>query len=277
MRVITHCPACQTQFFATEQQLNQHDGKVRCGQCMHVFDARAQMLNISDDNQENVSVSEALGDLSKAETTAAQEPASDDSTTARPAQAVSKKSAHTIPEQPAYFDGISSKAKLKRKLPTNKFKPWLWLIAVAAALLIVIAQTLYFLRNQIAINYPQFKPVLTHACQLLNCKIALPKKIEFIVIDDSDMQEDAERSGLVYFSTSLMNTGSHTVAFPDLELTLTDTDEKPVLRRLFKPGEYLHKQLSAEQGFKAGMEIKVKLAITTSGMAVSGYRVFVTY
>lgn len=277
MRVITHCPACQTQFFATEQQLNQHDGKVRCGQCMHVFDARAQMLNISDDHQENVSVSEALGDLSKAETSAAQEPASDDSTTAQPAQAVSKKSAHTIPEQPAYFDGISSKAKLKHKLPTNKFKPWLWLIAVAAALLIVTAQTVYFLRNQIAINYPQFKPVLTHACQFLNCKIALPKKIEFIVIDDSDMQEDAERSGLVYFSTSLMNTGSHTVAFPELELTLTDTDEKPVLRRLFKPGEYLDKQLPAEQGFKAGMEIKVKLAITTSGTAVSGYRVFVTY
>ena len=71
MRVITHRPACQTQFFATEQQLNQHDGKVRCGQCMQVFDARAQMLNISDEHQENVSVSEALDDLSKAETSAA--------------------------------------------------------------------------------------------------------------------------------------------------------------------------------------------------------------
>ena len=277
MRVITHCPACQTQFFATEQQLNQHEGKVRCGQCMHVFNARAQMLNIADALQENVSAGEAPIDLNKPDTSAAQLSASDDRITGQPAEIQSKSPTVTTPEQPAYFDSISSKAKLNRQLPTNKFKPWLWLIAALAALLLIIAQTLYFLRNEIVINYPQFKPILMHACEWLNCKIELPKQIEFIVIDESDMQEDAERSGLVYFSTTLTNTGKHTVAFPDLELSLTDTDDKPVLRRLFKPSEYLDKQLSEELGFKAKMEIKVKLAITASDTAVSGYRVFVTY
>jgi predicted Zn finger-like uncharacterized protein len=277
MRVITHCPACHTQFFATEQQLNQHDGKVRCGQCMQVFDARAQILNLTDEVEKNIGIREELNELNKPDTIATAESAGDDSISVQPAQTQSKNSTHIIPEQPAYFDSISSKAKLKRQLPTNRFKSWLWLLAVLAALLLIIAQVLYFLRNEIAMNYSQFKPALMHACQWLNCNIELPKQIEFIIIDDSDMREDAERSGLVYFSTSLMNTGSHTVAFPDLELTLTDTVDKPVLRRLFRPIEYLNKQLPIEQGFKSGMEVKVKLAITTGDTAVSGYRVFVTY
>ncbi|OYY06584.1 MAG: hypothetical protein B7Y72_01740, partial [Mehylophilales bacterium 35-46-6] len=88
---------------------------------------------------------------------------------------------------------------------------------------------------------------------------------------------DAERSGLIYFSTTLINTGNHTVAFPDLELTLTDTQENPVLRRLFKPAEYLITQALVDDGFKARAEVKIKLAMTTSGAPVSGYRVFVTY
>ena len=44
MRSITHCPSCQTQFFVTEEQLNKHHGQVRCGQCLHVFDAKTQFL-----------------------------------------------------------------------------------------------------------------------------------------------------------------------------------------------------------------------------------------
>src|SRR4051812_44281114 len=44
MRAVTHCPACQTEFFVTDEQLNKHNGKVRCGQCLHVFDAKAEFV-----------------------------------------------------------------------------------------------------------------------------------------------------------------------------------------------------------------------------------------
>jgi predicted Zn finger-like uncharacterized protein len=270
MRVITHCPACQTQFFATEQQLNQHAGKVRCGQCMHVFDAKAQMLDVAVDSNSSKNI-KTLG-VATDTTISTTEPGKTKSKTSK-----SKKNTNAESQQPAYFDDISGKSKLKRQLLSHKFKPWLWRLAAIIALLIAITHSVYFLRNEIAIYYPQFKPALIKACQILNCKIQLPKQIEFIVIDDSDMQEDAERIGLVNFSTTLMNTGSHAVAYPDLELTLTDIDEKPVLRRLFKPAEYLAKQILIEDGFKADTEIKVKLAILTSDTAVSGYRVFVTY
>ena len=64
MRVITHCPACQTQFFATEEQLNKHGGKVRCGQCMHIFDAKSQLLQQASEVEKFFKESEYAGEFS---------------------------------------------------------------------------------------------------------------------------------------------------------------------------------------------------------------------
>ncbi|WP_372972211.1 DUF3426 domain-containing protein [Marinobacter sp.] len=39
--LLTRCPHCDTRFRVTGEQLNIADGKVRCGHCMEVFDARS--------------------------------------------------------------------------------------------------------------------------------------------------------------------------------------------------------------------------------------------
>ena len=44
MSLITACPACQTQFEVTDEQLQAYAGKVRCGECDHVFDARSHLV-----------------------------------------------------------------------------------------------------------------------------------------------------------------------------------------------------------------------------------------
>ncbi len=37
MRLVTKCPSCLTSFIVKPEQLEAHDGQVRCGQCQHVF------------------------------------------------------------------------------------------------------------------------------------------------------------------------------------------------------------------------------------------------
>ena len=274
MRVITHCPSCQTQFFATEEQLNQHGGKVRCGQCMHVFDARAQLISVAEETTDSIDLNHnpsTIEDSPAAQTLSAPESpknfteiAGTDST----AEAI---------KQPAFLDDAVKKNKLRSNQTANKSRTWLW--AFSSLLLVLIAglQSIYFLRDEIAIYYPNAKPYLVQACQKLSCSINLPKKIEFITIDDSDMQEDAEHPGLVRFASTLINTGNHVLAYPNLELTLTDVEDKPVLRRIFKPNEYLPAETKITDGIQAGTETRIKLAVTTSSIAVAGYRVFVTY
>jgi len=279
MRVITHCPACQTQFFATEEQLNQHGGKVRCGQCMQVFDAMAQLVSINE-GAENI----ADADSSSKDDT----PAID---SAAPVQTVPELEASdsvieiTAPEtatetakQPAYLGDAIKKNRLRASHTTgNKSRKWLWVAASLLMLLLATIQSVYFLREEIAIYYPQAKPLLVQACQKLSCTINLPKKIESIAIDDSDMQEDADHPGLIHFASTLINSGHHVLAYPNLELTLTDVEDKPVLRRNFKPSEYLPAGTNIADGIQAGDESRIKLSITTGDIAVAGYRVFVTY
>lgn len=48
---LTRCPHCQTRFRVTEQQLGVASGKVRCGNCMEVFNAREHAVGGAASNQ----------------------------------------------------------------------------------------------------------------------------------------------------------------------------------------------------------------------------------
>jgi len=286
MRSITHCPACQTQFFVTEEQLNKHGGKVRCGQCMHVFDAKAQFVTASSESEATATDSDSnaapespptVAELNAAEALPPVHEKLTDTTQALSPAVSTSANLNTDYGKPSYFDDAVSKTKLLTKSTAEKSRRWLWVTGSMLLLTLAVMQSVYFLRNQIAMHYPAAKPFLLKACLKMACTISLPKQIEFIVIDDSDMQEDIQHPGVMLLSSNLINKSPYNQAYPSLELTLTDTNDKPLLRRIFKPAEYLAANTNITDGFNAGEEMRIKLAITTQDIAVSGYRLFVTY
>ena len=244
MQSITHCPACQTQFVVTEEQLNQHDGAVRCGHCLHVFNAAEQLVKAEESNTKELNTKVLATNVAEIEVQADQ------------------------------HDYLAVQAT--PVLSTKKSPVLLWIL-LALMFLTAIAQSVYFLRHQIAMYYPNIKPHLVRVCEKIGCSIDLPKKIALILIDDSDIQEDAEHAGVMRLSTTLINQAGFYQAYPNLELTLTDVEDKPKLRRIFKPIEYLPAKTDIALGLAAGAVVKVKLAMTSQGIAVAGYRVFVSY
>jgi predicted Zn finger-like uncharacterized protein len=46
--MVTRCPACETLFRVTPQQLQAHRGQVRCGRCMTVFDGFKALATLPD-------------------------------------------------------------------------------------------------------------------------------------------------------------------------------------------------------------------------------------
>lgn len=239
MQSITHCPVCQTQFVVTEEQLNQHDGVVRCGLCLHVFNAAEQLVKTEESNTNELATNIA-----------------------------------EIEVQADQHDYLA--VQTTPVLSTKKSSVLLWLL-LALMFLTAIAQSVYFLRHQIAMYYPNIKPHLVRVCEKIGCSIDLPKKIALILIDDSDIQEDAEYAGVMRLSTTLINQAGFYQAYPNLELTLIDVEDKPKLRRIFKPIEYLPAKTDIALGLAAGAVVKVKLAMTSQGIAAAGYRVFVSY
>jgi predicted Zn finger-like uncharacterized protein len=258
MRAITLCPACQTQFFVTQDQLTKHHGQVRCGHCLHVFDANAHKLDIdtlpSINNESDFSPIPVVQDSTL--------PVNEENVSVNPPLIPANTQQDqllTIPLQPA----------------ASRARPW---ILYAALLLVaVVAQSTFFFRSEIASYYPPSKPYLVQLCQKLACSIHLLRKIELIVIDDSDIKEDTTYPGLLHVSSTLVNQARYYLAYPNIELTLTDIEDKPKLRRIFKPEEYLTAHSDVANGIPPGSEVKINLAIMAQGHSLAGYRVLLSY
>ncbi|MDP2248083.1 MAG: DUF3426 domain-containing protein [Nitrosomonadales bacterium] len=154
---------------------------------------------------------------------------------------------------------------------------FLVVFVVLVLILLTLGQATYYLRSDIAARWPETRPYLEQACAWVQCKVELPKHADLIVIDDSDLQEDAERQGLIHLYSTLINTADYSQTYPLLELTLTDANDKPLLRRTFKPEEYLPADADIKRGVYSNEEISVKLSLTVSDEPVVGYRLFVTY
>ena len=250
MSVITNCPSCQTQFIVTKTQLDQHNGQVRCGHCLHVFNAIKELI----DSNSEIYTTEEL-EIPKKEIT---------NTTRNNVQKVAIKN-----KQDRYFNDINNSSKKKNSKLTN--------LLIFTLVFIGVLQSIYFLRTEITIYYPNSKNYLLKICKAIGCNIDLPKKIDLIVIDDSDIHEDENYLGVIHLSSTLINRGNFSQAYPNLELTLTDNEDKPKLRRVFRPVEYLTDQSTIANGLAAGEEIKIKLAINAQNTTVAGYRLFLSY
>lgn len=268
MTHITNCPNCQTQFIVTDEQLSQYNGKVRCGQCLNVFDATKELVNLETaSGDENIEFYSAAIEDSEVQ----EYKSITNEIQANEAQEIVNR-AFLQDSQASYFNKNEKPSAVTKALPA-------WLLGLFAFVLVIAAilQSIYFSRTEIALYYPNIKPYLALACEKIACSVDLPKKIEFIIIDDSDMQEDADYAGLIHLSSTLINQAGFSQAYPNIELTLTDIEDKPKLRRIFKPLEYLPEHTDVNAGLAAGGEVKVKLAITATGEAVAGYRISVSY
>lgn len=296
MPLVTSCPECNTQFVVKKEQLKAYDGQVRCGTCQHVFNAKTYLIkqtrakkaaptkveavlseiSLAPDTQPEatehieVTVPAHLQDQPFDET-AATIPAND--VLASTAQAESGQDSY---QTPSFLNDLTVDEPLDRGWRRKPFSRTAFALSVFL-LLVLLAQSVYFLRTDIAALYPQTKPLLTQACQILKCTVPLPQQIDLLTIDDSDMQEHLTYQNVLIFSSTLINHANFAQAYPNIELTLTNTDDEPVLRRTFKAADYLQSQTSAAIGIAAKEEMRIKLQLNTSDIAVAGYRVSLNY
>ena len=152
-------------------------------------------------------------------------------------------------------------------------------IALAAGsallLLLLAAQAVYTFRDTLAARYPGMRPALVSACTLLGCKVGLPANIEKLVIETGEL---TTLGGNAYgYTTLLRNEGALVQAWPSIELTLLDADEKPLVRRVFGPRDYLPQSVPASSGIAARAEQPVRLHFRLEGLEPSGYHIAVFY
>jgi hypothetical protein len=141
-----------------------------------------------------------------------------------------------------------------------------------AALLVL--QLAYDDRDRIAVLQPRLRPVLELMCEQLQCTLAPPRQIEAVVIESSGFNR--LRSDAYRLSFTLRNNAGMSVAAPAIELTLTDNQDQPVLRRVLTPVELgARDNVIAAGGEWSG---SVGLVLTPNGSGrIAGYRLLAFY
>jgi hypothetical protein len=153
----------------------------------------------------------------------------------------------------------------------------LYPVAAVVLLLGIAVQAVLEYRDALAAHVPAARPLLAAACRGVGCTIDPLRDAGALSIDASDLQADPAHRGLLLLSATLRNRAGHAIAYPYLELTLTDSSDRIVARRAFAPAEYASAAADPSQGIPANGERVVRLFLDASATQQAGYRLYLFY
>lgn len=295
--MITYCPSCHTHFRVHAEQLAARAGQVRCGKCSRVFDALEHLIEES---------APARAPRPKPEFEAMRADAADaepapESATREAPEPVIAQAADVVAEapepgaetpeaatllEPAIAEPANAEPGTTSGASSFDFGPvaaatparlWPWLLGALLLLLILLAQAAYHYRSAVTLRFPETKPYALALCASLGCELPLPRRIEQMSIEASDLQADTTNPNVMVLSATLKNRAIFNQQYPSLDLTLTDAQDQPIVRRVLAPQDYLGKAVNAQAGFAANTEIAIKVFIEGSQVKATGYRLYLFY
>jgi len=285
----TRCPGCRTVFRVTSAQLALREGQVRCGHCRTVFDGTANLISVLRTTPALSPDDEGTGPLTVTLRAAhALEPASPETPGAEAGPAAAAAPADAVGARPAApiappGGGRSEEIDYDHRFAWDRPRKRSRLASaayLAAAFVLaagLVAQGAWHYRDSIAAHWPSTRPLLSRLCITAGCTIRPLRDIGWLSIDASDLQADAAHKGLLTLTATVRNRANYTVAYPHLELTLTDAQDNVVVRRALAPPEYAGGTVDVGAGIARNGEVAVKLFIDASATTQAGYRVYLFY
>lgn len=285
-------------FKVVPDQLRISEGWVRCGQCNEVFDATASLLppEVAQQHAEPAA-QEPEGVAPPITEPAPLEPASvavaPAPTLVRASPVEAQDSIDAPPLYPWFpsevrdsqlqrerrdeepdLDEVSFVRHARRRAFAGRplVRAVLVLLVPLLGALLVLQYAVHE-RDRLAALRPGLRPWLQRVCEPLRCQIGAPRQIDAIVIDSSSFSR--LRSDAYRLSFTVRNLAPMEVAMPSLELTLTDTQDQPVIRRVLAPRE-----VGAAPAIPATSESAGSVAVAVSGTGtarVAGYRLLAFY
>lgn len=246
----TQCPNCQTIFVVTPAQIKLRAGLVRCGKCAAVFHADRYLFDTLP-----VEIKSP-----------------------EPAEGFVEKSPKNAGNR--FADDVAPSEREDSQIPViTEFTPprrrrvhavW-WALGNVLLVLLLAGQLTFYFRDYLASN-ALLKPWLVRACQLAKCEIRPlqdPRQIELVEVE---VAPHPKFNRALSFSAVLVNRAVFSQPFPLLELSLTDTHGTQVVRRTFKPEEYLSQPALVAQGMSPNVAVSARLEFTQPEPA-AGYEV----
>jgi predicted Zn finger-like uncharacterized protein len=312
MSMATRCIACGTIFRVVEDQLKVSDGWVRCGRCDEVFNALEGLFDLERETpppwhpgmtqtaRRESALTKSAAELDEEDRIASRFFRRDQDDVARtPAEAVSARdrtdfadaefNADLLTEEeaglPPARDPAARGTRARSGAPefvreANRAAHWrtprMRLLLSLSTLLLLATLALqwgHHFRDFASAQWPSLRPLLAGWCQIAQCEIDAPRRIEDVTVESSALTRAAAGTDTFKLSVTLRNRGALPVSLPSVDLSLTDTSGQVVARRALSPADF-H---SPSTLLPAGSEAPLQLLLTAGSARVSGYTVEVFY
>ena len=298
---VTQCPHCNAKFRVRPEQVKLHAGLVRCGACRGIFDAVEHLIEgvlppmpSMHEAVEGASPQTiiqgmpamtaepddaAVNDVNANEVKVTNDAAAgamlahdDSSVNADPLVRNLDMDAQSLTADQSRPDLNDYRWRPPTKVETRGAR-WGYAVASWVAALLLVGQGAYFFRDELVSRVPQAAPLVAIACEKIGCRVEPPKRADSLGFVGADLAADPAHKGLLIFTTTLRNTGSRTVAFPHLVLSLDGLGGELVVRRVFSPIEFAPATANLAHGLDAGAEVEIKLYLDASQVNVVGFKV----
>jgi predicted Zn finger-like uncharacterized protein len=149
-------------------------------------------------------------------------------------------------------------------------------LAILAALLLV-GQVVYQERDLIAARQPGLRPALDSMCRVLGCEVSALRQINDIKVDGASFSREKNDDGY-RLSFTLRNAADVPLAMPAVELSLLDTQERAVVRRVLMPSDFgAPSVLPARSERSASLSLRLTGPEAAAMPPVAGFRVETLY
>lgn len=233
----TRCPRCWTVFRIEQHQLDAAAGRVRCGQCDSIFDARRHLqkeLPLHPPGTENT----AQANLEFG----------------RPHAAVSG-----LLMSDLGGDESAPPARSGWSLAG-------WAVLNALLVVLLLAQLVHAQRESFAQD-PAVRPLLIRMCELAGCTLPPRRAIEQIELVRRSVYSHPNVEDALIIDATFVNNAPFAQPHPLLTISLGDVRGQPLIRRNFRPREYLPK-LDRNQRMAPGSPVRITLEVRDPGPEV---------
>ncbi|WP_374497553.1 DUF3426 domain-containing protein [Vogesella indigofera] len=158
-----------------------------------------------------------------------------------------------------------------------------WLRATAFGLLGVIGVLLLLLqlafinRTAVSAELPELRPAFESLCQSLGCEVPLPTQRQLIRTEWSELSFVPQHEHLIQLDATLKNLAPYPQAFPLMEVSLKDGEDRVLIRKTLKPEQYLSADDLKLGRFNASSELKIVTRMEVRDAKALGYSLHFYY
>ncbi|MFD2449289.1 DUF3426 domain-containing protein [Vogesella fluminis] len=158
-----------------------------------------------------------------------------------------------------------------------------WLRATALGLLgiigvlVLLLQLAFINRTAVSAELPELRPAFESLCQSLGCEVPLPTQRQLIRTEWSELSFVPQQEHLIQLDATLKNLAPYPQAFPLMEVSLKDGEDRVLIRKTLKPEQYLSADDLRLGRFNASSELKIVTRMEVRDAKALGYSLHFYY